>query len=71
MTAVALPPDQMVHLRCTRTQRLYRVLAIDPVEKVATLKGKLGEFTQPWDREALQAMGYQRVNGPVEGAIEV
>lgn len=71
MSAVPLPPDQIVHLKSTLTNRLYRVVAIDPVEKVATLKGTLGEFTQKWDRTALEAMGYTRVNGPIDGAIEV
>lgn len=63
--------DNPVHLRSTLTQRLYRVLAIDEVTKVATMKSKLGVFTQPWSPPALKEMGYERVVGPIEGAIEV
>jgi hypothetical protein len=61
----------IIHLRCTRTGRLYRVVAVDEVTKDVTLKGKLGTFKQKWDPAALKAMGYERIIGPVEGAIEL
>jgi hypothetical protein len=61
----------MIHLRCTRTGRLYRVVSVDEVAKTVTLKGKSGTFPEKWDPKAFKAMGYERVIGPVEGAIEL
>lgn len=61
--------QQMIHLRSTLTGRLYRVLGVDDVNRKVTLKGLLGIFTQPWDPKAMKEMGYERIIGPVEGAI--
>jgi hypothetical protein len=41
------------------------------VAKTVTLKGKSGTFPEKWDPKAFKAMGYERVIGPVEGAIEL
>jgi hypothetical protein len=46
-------------------------VAIDPDNRVATLKGQHGTFVEPWDRERLQAIGYERINGPFDGMIEI
>ena len=61
---------QIVHLKSTRTQRVYRVMSVDPTTKTVRLKGKHGSFTQLWDPPALKAMGYERVLGPFDGMIE-
>ena len=63
--------ETMIHLRCTRTGRLYRVVAVDEGTRQVTLKGKHGTFTEKWDPKAFKAMGYERVLGPVTGAIEL
>jgi hypothetical protein len=60
-----------VHLRSTRSNELYRVLAYDPATKLATLKGQLGQCTEPFERARLEELGYVRIDGPVEGMIEV
>ena len=61
----------IIHLRCTRTGRLYRVVSVDEVAKTVTLKGLNGAFKEKWDPKAFKQMGYERVIGPVEGAIEL
>ena len=61
----------MIHLKNTRTGRLYRVVGVDEATKQVTLKGKLGTFQEKWDPKALKEMGYERIIGPVEGAIEL
>ena len=61
----------MIHLRCTRTGRLYRVVSVDEVTRAVKLKGLLGTFVEKWDPKALKDMGYERIVGPVEGAIEL
>ena len=61
----------MIHLRCTRTKRLYRVVAVDEGTRQVTLRGKHGTFTEKWDPKAFKEMGFERVLGPVEGAIEL
>ena len=63
--------DPIIHLRCTRTSRLYRVVAYDPVAGNVTLKGKNGKFVEPFDPARFKEMGYERIIGPVEGAIEL
>ena len=63
--------DPIIHLRCTRTSRLYRVVAYDAAAKTVTLKGKNGSFTEPFDPARFKEMGYERIIGPVEGAIEL
>ena len=68
MSEVNIP---MIHLRCTRTGRLYRIVSVDEVTRTVTLKGKHGTFPEKWDPKALKEMGYERVVGPVEGAIEL
>ena len=60
----------IVHLRCKRTKRVYRVVGVDPDTKIVTLRGKLGTFTEPWDPPKLKEIGYEKVDGPFEGMIE-
>lgn len=64
-------PSPIIHLRCTRTGRLYRVAAYDAVKKTVTLRGKNGSFVEPFDPVKFREMGYERVIGPVEGGIEL
>jgi len=60
----------MIHLHCTRTDRLYRVVGWSAAEKTITLRGEHGDFVEPLRPVAeLEAMGYTRIVGPIEGAI--
>ena len=61
--------EPIVHLRCKRNNRLYRIVAFDPVAKTVTLKGVNGSFVEPFDPKRFTEQGYERVDGPVEGAI--
>ena len=61
----------IIHLRCTRTGRLYRIVSVDEVAKTVTLTGTSGTVVETWAPKAFKAMGYERVIGPVEGAIEL
>ena len=61
----------IIHLKCTRTGRLYRIVAVDDVTRTVTLKGRLGTFKEKWDPKALKEMGYERIIGPIEGGIEL
>lgn len=63
--------EPIIHLRCTRTGRLYRVVTFNPEKKEITLKGKHGTFVEPLrPLPQLREMGYERVVGPVDGMIE-
>ena len=64
------PVTQIVHLKSSRSGRVYRVVALDPVAKVATLRGLHGSFEETWDPQRLKAFGYERIAGPFEGMIE-
>jgi len=44
-------------------------VAFDPVAKTVTLKGVNGSFVEPFDPKRFTEQGYERVDGPVEGAI--
>lgn len=64
-------PDPIIHLKCTRSGRMYRVIAYDAVAKTVTLRGKNGKFVEPFAPAQFKEMGYERVIGPVEGMIEL
>lgn len=62
---------QMIHLKCHRTDRLYRVVAFDKEANTITLRGLHGQFTETLRPVSeFEAIGYTRIVGPVEGAIE-
>jgi hypothetical protein len=64
--------EDMMHLKCTRTGRMYRVIGHDPVALTITIKGPNGTFTEPFVSGArFTELGYERILGPVEGAIEL
>lgn len=63
--------EPIIHLRCTRTLRLYRVVGYDADAKSITLRGKNGSFVEPFDPSRFKELGYERIIGPVEGMIEV
>lgn len=63
--------NPIIHLRCKRTSRLYRVVGYDPGAKTVTLKGKNGVFVEPFNPKQFEETGYERIVGPVEGAIEL
>jgi hypothetical protein len=62
--------DPIIHLKCQRTGRLYRVLSLDMEAKQITLRGLNGTFTETLRpvREFAE-MGYERIIGPIDGAI--
>lgn len=47
-----------VYFRHTKTERKFRVVALDKVKNVVTLKGEHAEFTQPYDKEQFKRLGY-------------
>ncbi len=58
-----------IHLRCTRTGRLYRVVTLTPEQ--ITLRGMNGQFIEPFrPMSEFREMGYERIIGPVDGMIE-
>jgi hypothetical protein len=63
--------QDIIHLNCTRTNRFYRIVGYDPETKMATFKGAMGEFTDPYEPARLQELGYTRIVGPFDGMIEV
>lgn len=64
--------NPIIHLRCTRTGRVYRVTAFDSVEKTITLTGRHGSFVEPLRPVAeLKELGYERIIGAFDGMIEV
>ena len=65
----AVDPN-IVHLKCPRTERVYRVVGYDPETKQATFKGLMGQFTDPFPGK-LKELGYERIVGAFEGMIEV
>lgn len=50
-----------------RTKKRWRVLALDKVKKEVTLKGELAEFTEPYDRERFEKLGYRLVKEGDDG----
>lgn len=50
-----------------RTKKRYRVVALDKAKKEVTLKGELSEFTEPYDRERFEKLGYRLVKEGDDG----
>ena len=61
----------IVHLRCRRNGLVYRIVGYDPDTKLATLQGRLGKVTEPYDPPRFKELGYERIVGRFEGMIEV
>lgn len=58
-------PDDAIYLRCDRTERHYRVVALDKEANTITLKGKHGQWTEALRPVAEFAkIGYTRIIGP-------
>lgn len=62
--------DPIIHLKCTRTGRVYRIVAFDSDKKLVTLRGKNGTFVEPFRPAQFREMGYERIVGAFDGMIE-
>lgn len=47
-----------LYFRNTKTERRYKVIRIDKEKGEITLKGEYSEFTEPYDKERFQRLGY-------------
>lgn len=45
-------------LRHKVTKKRYRIVTMDKAKNEITLQGELATFTQPYDKEELQRLGY-------------
>lgn len=52
-----------LYLVHTKTGRKYKVVGRDQEAGTITLKGELAEFTEPFDKERLKALGYTLQKG--------
>ena len=47
-----------LYFRNTKTNRKFRVVALDKTKNEITMKGEHAEFTQPYDKEQFRRLGY-------------
>jgi len=47
-----------LYFRNMKTGRRYKVIRIDKEKGEITLKGEYSEFTEPYDKERFQRLGY-------------
>lgn len=61
----------IIHLKCARTGRVYRVLGFNKEANTITLTGAHGKFVERFRPvKEFEEMGYQRIVGPFEGMIQ-
>lgn len=55
-----------LYFRHTKTNKRYRIVRLDKEKNQVVLQGELAEFTQPYDKDELQRLGYvlEREEGP-------
>lgn len=53
-----------------KTGKRYEVLALDNAKKEITLKGQYGQFTEPYDKERFEKLGYRLVRETDPAASE-
>ena len=70
MTVAMLPITEIVHVKCTRTDRVYRVLAYDAETGQALMQGKFQKFKNSYNPQVLKELGYTQIVGPFEGMIK-
>ena len=50
--------SKAIYFRHSKTDRRFRVVSLDKVTNMVTLKGEHAEFTQPYDKEHFKRLGY-------------